>query len=65
MNKNYKYKVVNMTKQEMLYKAEKYLKKSEISFFNQFNRNGITEQEKKNLAENVEFFTVIRDMLKE
>lgn len=49
----------------MLYKAEKCLKRAEISFYSQFNRNGITEQEKKNLAENVEFFTVIRDMLKE
>lgn len=52
-----------MTKQEMLNKAERNLRKAQISFDKNFNRAGVTEQEKKNLADNVEYSTVVRDML--
>lgn len=39
-----------MTIEEHLEKAEKNLKKAEIAFYSQFKKNGIKEQEKKNLA---------------
>ena len=51
-----------MTVAEHLKKAEKNLKKAEIAFNSQFNRNGIREQEKKNLADNVEHAKVVRDI---
>lgn len=51
-----------MTMAEHLEKAERNLKKAETAFKSQFNRNGIKEQEKKNLVENVEHARVVRDI---
>jgi uncharacterized protein YaiL (DUF2058 family) len=52
-----------MTKQEMLDKAERNLRKAEIAFHSQFNRPGITEKEKENLSNNVEYATFVRNLI--
>lgn len=52
-----------MTKQEMLTKAERNLRKAEIAFHNRFNHPGTPDQDKKNLAENVEYALRVRDMI--
>ena len=52
-----------MTKQEMLDKAERNLRKAEIAFHSQFNRPGITEKEKEDLANNVEYAMKVRDLI--
>lgn len=52
-----------MTKQEMLDKAERNLRKAEIAFHNRFNHPKTPDQDKKNLADNVEYALRVRDMI--
>lgn len=52
-----------MTKQEMLDKAERNLRKAEIAFHSQFNRPGIKENEKTNLANNVVYARIVKDLI--
>lgn len=52
-----------MTKQEMLDKAERNLRKAEIAFHSRFNYPKTPDQDKKNLAENVEYALRVRDMI--
>lgn len=52
-----------MTKQEMLDKAERNLRKAEIAFHSQFNRLGIKENEKTNLANNVVYARIVKDLI--
>ena len=51
-----------MTTEEHLARAEKNLRKAEIAFHSQFKKNGIKEQEKKNLTDNIEHLKLVRDM---
>lgn len=52
-----------MTKQEMLDKAERNLRKAETAFYGQFNRPGIKESEKTNLANNVVYARIVKDLI--
>ena len=54
-----------MNKEKMLEIAERNLKKSQMSFYRQFNRPGIKESEKENLANNVEYAMLVRDLIAE
>ena len=52
-----------MTKEQMLKIAEKNLKKARISLHHNCNRSGITEQEKENLANNVEYAEIVYNLI--
>lgn len=54
-----------MTTEEHLVRAEKNLRKAEIAFHSQLKRVGITEQEKKNLTDNLEHLMVVRNYFRE
>ena len=52
-----------MKKEKMLEIADRNIKKAQMSFYRQFQRPGIKEQEKENLANNVEYAILIKDLI--
>lgn len=54
-----------MEKEKALEIVNKQLRKAEISFHSQFNRPNAKEKEKENLANNVEFFMLVKDLINE
>lgn len=54
-----------MKKDKMLEIAERNLKKAQTAFHSQFQRPGIKESEKENLANNVEYAILVRDLIAE
>lgn len=52
-----------MTKEKLLMIAERNLKKAQIAFEHNYNRTGITEQEKENLTNNVEYNRIVYNLI--
>ena len=52
-----------MNKEKMLQIAEHNLKKAKMALLNNCERKGITEQEVKNLSNNVEYAQVVYDLI--
>ena len=54
-----------MKKEKLIAIAEKNLRKAKISLQNNFNRPGVTEQERENLTKNVEYAQTVYDLIVE
>ena len=54
-----------MTKEKLLMIAERNLKKAQIAFEHNYNRVGVTEQEKENLTNNVEYNRIVCNLMKQ
>ena len=54
-----------MTNENMLKIAERNMRKAQIALLNNSERKGITEQEKENLANNVEYTQFVYDLIVE
>lgn len=52
-----------MTKEKLLHIADKNKRKSKIVYDRNIGRPGITEEEKKNLYDNMEFANIVYDMI--
>lgn len=52
-----------MNKEKMLQMAERNLRKAKIALEHNFGRNGITETEKQNLTNNVEYAQKVYDLI--
>ena len=52
-----------MQKEQMLKIAEKNLRKAKISLQNNYNRPGVTEQERENLSNNVEYAQTVYNLI--
>jgi hypothetical protein len=52
-----------MNKEQMIQIAERNLRKSKMALSNNSNRKGITEQEIKNLTNNVEYAQTVYDLI--
>jgi hypothetical protein len=52
-----------MTKAQLITIAERNVKKAERAYGYNINRVGITEQEKENLTNNVEYSKIVRDLI--
>lgn len=52
-----------MSKEEMLTIAERNLKKAQYAFDHNFNRPGVTENERINLKNNLEYAKCVRDLI--
>lgn len=52
-----------MTKQRMYEIAKRNLKEAEINFKHNFNRKGITLEEREALTEKVEFYRIVCNMI--
>lgn len=52
-----------MNKEKMLQMAERNLRKAKIALEHNFDRNGITETEKQNLTNNVEYAQKVYDLI--
>ena len=52
-----------MNKDQMLKIANRNLRKAKIAMYNNYNRNGITEEEIENLANNVEYAQMVYDLI--
>jgi HEPN domain-containing protein len=52
-----------MNKEKMLQMAERNLRKAKIALEHNFSRNGITETEKQNLTNNVEYAQKVYDLI--
>ena len=53
-----------MTKAQLMTIAERNLKKAEKALELNMNRSGITEQEKENLVNNVEYTKIVRELIR-
>ena len=54
-----------MTKENLLMIAERNLKKANLAYEHNYNRIGVTEQEKENLKNNREYNKIVRDLIKQ
>lgn len=52
-----------MTKEKALKIAERNLKKAEMTYKHNYNRQGVTEQEKENIVNNLEYAKFVLDMI--
>ena len=52
-----------MQKEQMLKIAERNLRKAKFSYQNNYNRPGVTEQERENLSNNVEYAQTVYDLI--
>lgn len=52
-----------MTKAQLMTIAERNVKKAEKALEHNMNRSGITEQEKENLMNNVEYTKIVRELI--
>lgn len=52
-----------MTKEKLLYIADKNRRKTKIVYDRNIGRPGITEEEKKNLYDNMEFANIVYNMM--
>lgn len=52
-----------MSKDKMMQIAERNLNKAKRAFDNNYNRQGITEIERENLSNNVEYAQMVYDLL--
>ena len=52
-----------MTKEKLLQIAERNLKKAKIALLANSNRKGITDEEKNNLVNNVDFAQTVCDLI--
>lgn len=52
-----------MQKEKFIKIAERNLKKAKNSLQNNFNRSGVTEQEKENLTNNLEYAQMVYDLI--
>lgn len=52
-----------MTKEKLLYIADKNKRKTKIVYDRNIGRPGITEEEKKNLYDNMEFANIVYNMM--
>lgn len=52
-----------MNKEQMMKIAERNLSKAQKSLDNNYNRQGITESERENLSNNVEYAKVVYDLI--
>ena len=53
-----------MTKAQLMTIAERNVKKAEKALKLNINRSGITEQEKENLMNNVEYTKIVRELIR-
>lgn len=54
-----------MNKEQMIKIAERNLRKAQMSLLNNYNRKGVTEQEIKNLSNNVEYAQKVYELVVE
>lgn len=54
-----------MNKETIMKIAERNLKKAQIALDHNYNRNGITEVERENLSNNVEYAQIVYDLLED
>ena len=52
-----------MTKEKLIAIAERNYKKAKISLHNNYNRQGVTEQERENLKANLEYAQIVYDLI--
>lgn len=52
-----------MNKEKLITIAERNLKKANNSLKNNFNRPGVSEQERENLSSNVEYAQMVYDLI--
>jgi hypothetical protein len=52
-----------MTTETILQIAERNMNKAQIAMNNNYDRKGITEQEKENLTNNVEYTQIVYDLI--
>ena len=52
-----------MNKEQMIQVAERNLNKANKALINNYNRSGITEHERENLSNNVEYAKVVYDLI--
>ncbi len=54
---------MKLTKEQMIAIATRNLKKAKYAFDHNYNRAGITKQEKENLMNNVEYNQIVLDLI--
>lgn len=52
-----------MTNEQLISIAERNLKKARIAFEHNYNRSGVTEHERRNLSDNLEYANIVLSTL--